>query len=512
MLIYTKARPVVLKTSFVGLRIADFKGLQRKAWSGSLEEEGRQSSEVRKGFPPTSRLPHAYLTPTPPPTQGKSNRFLRSFTGTKAKWYNLTLRISALALVLLLACSGKRFDNPFDPKNRPAGPSAFSPVDGAEITDNPPDSIAWASVGDSAYYHLQVDDDTLFISLLVDDSLLRAPSKRLLEALPCGWAYWRVRCAKVKGAWGNWSGRHSFFCKYGVVYQDAIFPNGELAINQGLLCVSHNSGFSLYSLQDPIHPQWLGGYQESYWFPRDFQEGYVYSLFATTLPYEMRIYDVRNPRSPVWVGAYPCSLGTAVKASFNRAYLFGSFRRDTMTCGEMQVLDISDPAQPQRLGKWDTLIAQYISSVFRGCTANNGLVYATSYEWGLMAFDCRNSALPRLAGTVEGFYGRKLLLVGNTLYCGGWAMYIRVASLEDPLAPFLLADLSSCGNAFDFTVVDNVLYLLTISSGSLIFYDVSDPRNPRFISRVQRRASNIAVSGDYAYVTGDNGLAVLRVR
>jgi len=500
-------------TGFDGLTMADIKGLQSKAWSGSPEGEGRQSSEIREGFPPTSRPPHAYLTPTSPPTQGKRGHFLRSCITKNAKWYNLTLRISAVALVLLLGCSGKRFDNPFDPKNRPAGPSAFSPADGAEITENPPDSIAWASVGDSAYYHLQVDDDTLFSSPLVSDSLLRAPSKRLLEALPCGRAYWRVRAAKVKGAWGNWSGRHRFFCKYGIVYQDPNFPNGELAMDQGLLCVSHSKGFVFYSLQDPVHPQYQGGYQDNPAYTRTFYEGYVYSLVSmSNPPYELRIYDARNPQFPIQVGSYPCSLGTAVKASLNRAYLFGSFRRDTMTCGEMQVLDISDPAQPQCLGKWDTLIARYISSVFRGCTAKDGLAYATSYECGLMAFDCRNPTLPRLAGTVEGFYGVKLLGIGNNLFCGGRATYIRVASLEYPLTPFLLADLSSCGNAFDFTVVDNVLYLLTISSGSLIFYDVSDPRNPRFISRVQRRASNIAVSGDYAYVTGDNGLAVLRVR
>jgi len=32
----------------------------------SGEVEGRQTSENREGFPTTSLLPHAYLTPTPP--------------------------------------------------------------------------------------------------------------------------------------------------------------------------------------------------------------------------------------------------------------------------------------------------------------------------------------------------------------------------------------------------------------------------------------------------------------
>ncbi len=341
---------------------------------------------------------------------------------------------------------------------------------------------------------------------MVNDSLLRAPSKRLLEALPCGWAYWRVRAAKVKGAWGSWSGRHSFFCKYGVVYQDADFPNGELAMDQGLLCVSHSKGFDFYSLVDPIHPQRLGACQEQYWWPRDFQAGYVYSLYDRSWPCELRIYDARNPQAPVQVGAYPCSIYAALKVGGSRAYLLGRFYRDTLLISEIQVLDVSDPSQTRRLGQWDTLT----SLSFNGAAVVGGVLYSTAYQLGLMAFDCRDPQAPYLAATIAGLSGIVLLTAGDRLYvCTGRG--VVVLDISDPLHPVRMATLPAY--AKDIQVEDT--RLVSLGYGVTI-QDVANPNAPSPIGSVLFSSSShyqyLALSGDYAYVSGESGLAVVRVR
>jgi hypothetical protein len=410
-------------------------------------------------------------------------------------------------LVLLLGCSGKRFDNPFDPKNRPPGPAAISPAEGAEIADNPPDSIAWAPVGDSAFYHLQVDDDSVFSSPLANDSLLRAPSKRLSEALPYGWAYWRVRAAQVKGAWGNWSGRHCFFCKFGVVYRDADFPNGELAMDQGRLCVSHSMGFDFYSLQDPVYPLRLGGGQEVYWSRREFQRGYVYSLIAECWPYELRIYDARNPQAPVQVGVYPCSTNAALKVEGSHAYLLGRFYRDTMLISEIRILDVYDPAQIRRLGQWDTLT----SLSFNSATVVGGVLYSTAYQLGLMAFDCRNPQAPYLASTIAGLSGFVLLSSGNRLYvCTGGG--IVVLDISDPLHPARMATLPTYANHIQ--VEDT--RLVSLGGYRVTIQDVANPNAPSPIGSVLFFSSShyqyLTLFGDYAYMSGESGLAVVRVR
>jgi hypothetical protein len=198
-------------TGFDGLTMADIKGLQSKALSGSPEGEGRQSSEIREGFPPTSRPPHAYLTPTSPPTQGKRSPFLRSCITSYAKWHNIILSISLISLTFLFSCTKLKFDNPYDPKNRPPGPQAFSPADGGIITDNPP-QFSWADCGvDTAYYHLQISTDSLFSTTIFDDNDLHGTAIGFSFALPYGQLYWRVRAAKAKEAWGPWSIRYSFF-------------------------------------------------------------------------------------------------------------------------------------------------------------------------------------------------------------------------------------------------------------------------------------------------------------
>ena len=200
MITNSKARPVVLKTSFVGLKMADIKGLQSKAWSGPEKGEGRQSSEIREGFPPT-----------PPPTQGKRVPFLRSCKGKNAKWHNLILLISLISLTFLFSCAKLKFDNPYDPKNRPPGPQAFSPEDGAIITNNPP-QFSWADCGvDTAYYHLQISTYSLFSNPVFDNNSLHGTTLGISYALPYGQLYWRVRAAKAKEAWGVWSLRYSFF-------------------------------------------------------------------------------------------------------------------------------------------------------------------------------------------------------------------------------------------------------------------------------------------------------------
>ncbi len=119
-----------------------------------------------------------------------------------------------LCLILafsLISCTKLKFDNPYDPMNRPPGPQAFSPADGAIITDNPP-QFSWADCGvDTAYYHLQISTDSLFSIPVFDYNSLRGTTLGLSYALPYGQLYWRVRAAKAKEAWGPWSIRYSFF-------------------------------------------------------------------------------------------------------------------------------------------------------------------------------------------------------------------------------------------------------------------------------------------------------------
>ncbi|HID94322.1 MAG TPA: right-handed parallel beta-helix repeat-containing protein, partial [bacterium (Candidatus Stahlbacteria)] len=84
----------------------------------------------------------------------------------------------------------------------PTVPTLLEPSDGT-ITNNNTPTFNWSDVPDATRYHLQVANDTLFESPLIDDSTL-TESAYTAAALADGLYFWRVRAAKSY-LWSDWS-------------------------------------------------------------------------------------------------------------------------------------------------------------------------------------------------------------------------------------------------------------------------------------------------------------------
>jgi hypothetical protein len=418
----------------------------------------------------------------------------------------LQLRGWMRGLLTLLAfsvssCAKLKFDNPYDPQNRPPGPQAFSPADGAIITDNPP-QLSWASCGvDSAYYHLQISTDSLFSSMVFEDNTLHGISVGLSSALPYGQLNWRVRAAKAKDAWGSWSSVHSFFCKYGPVFHSPEM-GFDVCIEANRLYTAYN-GFRIWDMTDPARPQVLGSYPEQGECRIAASAGYTYLAWSsTTKPFQ--VIDVSNPFLPILAGSKNLSAFIyAISVVGNVGYVWGL--EPAPVPYTLYVLDLSDKHNPGIQGRWSG--EGFISSDSRIDLQVKGVICYTSTEDTLYVIDCQDPTSPRLVRALSNS-GGFLALEGERLYT--LSRYgLGIYDLTDPLFPNLISHSDLNWEAFD--VRQSIVYSLD-NYTLLRMADYSNPSSPTSLGSVRCSGYRIAVSGDYAYLVGSSGLTVVRVR
>ena len=88
-------------------------------------------------------------------------------------------------------------------------PTLLSPTDGDSLNQRLPVGFAWNPNGYITGYQLQVAGDSLFYSLVLNDSLLTSATDTLRTVMPGARYFWRVR-ARNFGRMSQWSGVRSF--------------------------------------------------------------------------------------------------------------------------------------------------------------------------------------------------------------------------------------------------------------------------------------------------------------
>jgi len=122
----------------------------------------------------------------------------------------------------------------------------------------------------------------------------------------------------------------------------------------------------------------------------------------------VQIIDVSNPASPVRLGG--CSTGGTA---------FGVAVSGNLACvtaynaglPELQVIDVSNPATPVRLGSYDTRGMAY------GVAVSGTVAYVADYDAGLQVIDVSNPASPvRLGGYDSSGFGWGVAVAGGRIY------------------------------------------------------------------------------------------------
>jgi hypothetical protein len=222
--------------------------------------------------------------------------------------------------------------------------------------------------------------------------------------------------------------------------------------------------------------------------------------YVSTFGRGLQILDISNPAAPTRLGSYlPASglwLGRVVVTN-DYAY-FGNSEGLT-------VLDVSNPATPRRVGGYNT----------RGWVGD--FLFAGDYAYladgaaGLVVLDVSNPASPRRVGGL-GVPGvtSGVVVSGNYAYLTEGTLdstavdapgALRIMDITDPTNPQLVADYAVERQAHSLAMVDGIAYVSTLAPGKgakLEIIDVSDPTAPKGIGNL--------VSWGFPVIHGDRAI------
>ncbi len=226
----------------------------------------------------------------------------------------------------------------------------------------------------------------------------------------------------------------------------------------------------------------------------------------------LQILDITDPANPSRVGGvnFGCR-ATAVEVNDDesKAYV-------TDVCMGLFAVDISDKEDPKVIESSVTPMPNQAEA--RDVKIKGQYAYVASRTEGLQIIDISNPDNFVMVGSYD-TPGKALALDidGNYAYIADENETLQIINIEDPANPTLAGSYQS-GYSHDIKVVDGKAYIANYTFG-LQIVDVSDPTNPKLLGTYdfdpetsEDRASGIDVSGDYAYVAyNDLGVKVIDI-
>ncbi len=212
--------------------------------------------------------------------------------------------------------------------------------------------------------------------------------------------------------------------------------------------------------------------------------------------------NVANPSFPFQVSYTRNQGGQGVQTQGNLAYVAGG-------TGGLFILDVTDPAKPLPLGRWDS------PGVGFDVDVQDGFVFLADYTAGLQLVDVRNPASPIRAAGID-TPGNPLAVQGASgiAYVADTTSGLVSIDVRDPFRPLRLDSYSQAGAVGKIRVADTLIFAATASRGPLAF-DVIEPDDLRLVQKLgdTSGSTSLDLAGDLlALGTGSGELRLYRWR
>jgi hypothetical protein len=214
----------------------------------------------------------------------------------------------------------------------------------------------------------------------------------------------------------------------------------------------------------------------------------------------LRVVDISNVEDLAEVAAYDV-LGEATSIVLDGHIAYVADQEDGL-----RVLDVSDPHNPSELGFYS------MPGWAEDVAVAEDYAYVASQGEGVHLIDISNPADPTQVGMHELFYAQGVTVVGDYAYVAA-AWDFRVLDVSQPSDPTEVGLLDGLEWASDVAVSGGYAYVADDESG-LRIVDVSSPSQPVQVGLYDTpgEAEDIAVAGRYAYVAdGNGGLRVVNI-
>lgn len=280
----------------------------------------------------------------------------------------------------------------------------------------------------------------------------------------------------------------------------ALAYANDVQVQNGFAFIAGSPGLSVMDVSIPASPVHVAGLSlTNAWNVK------VFAGLALVPGDALRIVDVANPAAPVLAGVYdPPGLDSYVQ---DVAVAGGLAYLATGPDGEgMDILDISNPASPVLIGQYDFPATSGSFIAIEGTTA-----YVLAWGEGLAIFDVSNPATPVLQSTYSGLsaYNGNLIarngLVYATKYDGGSTSF-EIVDVSNPVLPSMLGQRSLPGYVFNFNIALSGDYAyLTGDYAKTYVLDVSNPSMPQPVTSIPGGGTGIDVKNGKIYVINSWG-------
>ena len=270
-------------------------------------------------------------------------------------------------------------------------------------------------------------------------------------------------------------------------------------------------GMQIVSVADPANPRQAGGYQGIGRAADVAISGA--KAFVSEPNRGLHVVDLSDPGSPLLAATFALS-GTleSVAAQGNYAFVGNGYPGD----GGLYILDVSQPQQPTQLAYLDEV------GDVNHVTVSGDYAFTTSgYEWtGFNIVDISDPAHPQRTGGVSGedmlAGGYDIALQGERAIVADWGT-VRILSIADPFHPYLLG-------TYTPDYAHSYIYAVDAGEGSVYFtdwdafcvLDVTDPTSPTLVTRMGGAVSwgeDLLIKGGYALsANGQYGLRTIDLR
>lgn len=259
-----------------------------------------------------------------------------------------------------------------------------------------------------------------------------------------------------------------------------------------------NPGLQIIDISNPANPRTVGIYLDPIEPPLTgdphgivVSGNYAYVGGDPFIGRPLLVIDISQPANPQRVGRYDTpSYVMGVAASGNYAYV-------AETTNGLGVIDISNPVAPRRVGSYDT------SGNAQNVAVAGNYAYVADYGAGLQVIDISNPAAPQRVGGYEisGSTAQDVVVSGNHAYLIEEEVGLQVIDIANPAMPLRVGTYPTIGTAWSVAVAGNTAYLGDWGAGLQIL-DISNPTMPQWVGSYTTtgRVQALAVSGNHAYL------------
>ncbi len=216
----------------------------------------------------------------------------------------------------------------------------------------------------------------------------------------------------------------------------------------------------------------------------------------------LQVVDISDPANPAIIGTVDTpGLAYGVTVAGNVAYVADAD-------SGLQVIDISTPSSPVIVGSMITPGKSWHAAI------EGDVAYVADHTGGLLAVDISDPANPALIGSVAtADRALRVAVAGNVAYVADYVGDLQVVDITDPTNLAIIASVDLPDIVRDVTVAGDVAYVAGHWSG-VEALDISDPTNPILIGSLvtPNRAMGVTTSGDMIYVADyESGLLAIDI-